>query len=90
MEAMEKAGQSMGLDQTSARQLTLQTALGAATMAMESDVDTAELRRRVTSPGGTTAAAIETFIEGGFEALAQNAIEAAKKRAEQMAHEFSQ
>jgi pyrroline-5-carboxylate reductase len=58
MEAMIAAGVGLGLDEKSARALTLQTALGAAQMAITSDVDPAELRRRVTSPGGTTEQAI--------------------------------
>src|SRR5690606_33866243 len=52
IEAMTSAGERLGLPRDVALQLTRQTALGAARMALESDVDTAELRRRVTSPGG--------------------------------------
>ena len=52
MEAMEEAGTKLGLSTESARELTLQTALGAAKLAQASDVPPAELRRRVTSPGG--------------------------------------
>ena len=58
MEAMQAAGEQLGLSPSVARQLTLQTALGAAQMAIGSDVDAAELRRRVSSPGGTTEQAI--------------------------------
>src|SRR3546814_5847074 len=56
IEAMTAAGQQLGLPRETAAQLTMQTALGAARMACESDVDAAELRRRVTSPNGTTEA----------------------------------
>jgi len=90
MEAMENAGVALGLDAKTARQLTLQTALGAATMAARSDVDSAELRRRVTSPGGTTERAIATFSDGGFAELVQSAMAAASQRAAEMAEEFSQ
>ena len=57
----------------------LQTALGAAHMAVASDVDAAELRRRVTSPAGTTEAAIKSFQGNGFEAIVEQALEAAAK-----------
>jgi len=89
MEAMEQAGIALGLDPASARALTLQTALGAATMAATSDVDSAELRRRVTSPGGTTEQAIQTFMAGGLPELVQDAMAAASRRAAEMADEFS-
>jgi len=89
MEAMEKAGIALGLNPASARALTLQTALGAATMAATSDVDSAELRRRVTSPGGTTEQAIETFMAAGLPRLVEDAMAAASNRAREMADEFS-
>ena len=57
-----------------------QTVLGAARMLTESDVDAAELRRRVTSPNGTTQAAIETFEAGGLRTLVAGAIHAARVR----------
>lgn len=89
MEAMENAGVELGLDRAAARSLTLQTALGAATMAASSDVDAAELRRRVTSPGGTTEQAIKRFTDGGFSSLVTEAMSAACTRAAEMAEEFS-
>lgn len=79
-EAMVAAGIEEGLPPDTARALALQTILGAARMLTESDVDAAELRRRVTSPGGTTQAAIETFEAGGFRALVAAAIHAARVR----------
>ncbi|MDO5506221.1 MAG: pyrroline-5-carboxylate reductase [Pseudoxanthomonas suwonensis] len=79
-EAMQDAGRAEGLDAAAARELTLQTLLGAARMLVESDVDAAELRRRVTSPGGTTQAAIEHFEHGGLRTLVAGAIHAARKR----------
>ena len=63
-----------------ARELALQTILGAARMLTESDADAAELRRRVTSPNGTTQAAIETFEAGGLRTLVADAIHAARVR----------
>ena len=73
-EAMQVAGEAQGLPPDVARTLTLQTVLGAARMLTEGDVDAAELRRRVTSPGGTTQAAIETFEAGGLRELVAKAI----------------
>lgn len=85
MEAMTAAGESLGLDHDTAKKLTLQTALGAARMASESDVDAATLRARVTSKGGTTEAAIRTFQENGFEQLVLRALSAAQHRATELA-----
>ena len=79
-EAMVAAGIAEGLPPAAARTLALQTVLGAARMLTESDVDAAELRRRVTSPNGTTQAAINTFEAGGFRALVADAIHAARVR----------
>ena len=61
LEAMIDAGVEQGLDKNTATTLATQTALGAAKLAKESDVDVAELRRRVTSPKGTTEQAILSF-----------------------------
>ncbi|OAX54046.1 pyrroline-5-carboxylate reductase, partial [Xanthomonas translucens pv. translucens] len=79
-EAMEAAGIAQGLPAAAARTLVLQTMLGAARMLTESGEAPSELRRRVTSPNGTTQAAIETFQAGGFEALTATAIAAATAR----------
>lgn len=79
-EAMEAAGIAQGLPADAARALTLQTVLGAARMLTESGEAPAELRRRVTSPNGTTQAAVETFQAGGFEQLTEAAIAAATAR----------
>ena len=66
MEALEKAAVSLGLDASVARQLSIQTALGAGKLAAGSDVAPDELRRRVTSPGGTTEQALLSFQRAGF------------------------
>src|SRR4249919_2726557 len=79
-EALQAAGESGGLPPDVARTLALQTILGAGRMLTDSDVDAAELRRRVTSPNGTTHAAIETFEAGGFRALVARAVHAAAVR----------
>lgn len=89
MEVMEKIGVELGLDAETARQLTLQTALGAAKMALDSDVDTAELRRRVTSPGGTTERAIQSFQANGFEGMFRRAMTDCVERAQEMAEKMA-
>jgi pyrroline-5-carboxylate reductase len=90
IEAMTAAGEKLGLPRETAAQLTVQTALGAAHMAVASDVDAAELRRRVTSPAGTTEAAIKSFQAGGFEALVEKALAAAAHRSAEMAEQLGQ
>ncbi|WP_350598820.1 pyrroline-5-carboxylate reductase [Pseudomonas sp. 65/3-MNA-CIBAN-0223] len=90
IEAMTAAGVKLGLPADIAAQLTVQTALGAAHMAVASDVDAAELRRRVTSPAGTTEAAIKSFQAGGFEALVEKALGAAAHRSAEMAEQLGQ
>ena len=77
MEAMQNAAVSLGLDPETAGKLIIQTALGAARMANESEVGVAELRARVTSRGGTTAAAITSFEDNGFQINVNKAIHAA-------------
>lgn len=89
MEAMQQAGEQLGLQPEIARRLTLQTALGAAKMAAESEIDVAELRRRVTSPGGTTERAIQCFADAGLPAIFNQAMTAAAARAAEMAEELS-
>ena len=85
MEAMEEAGIKLGLSAESARELILQTALGAAKLALASDAPPAELRRRVTSPGGTTEQAIKCFEEGGLRELVNDALQAASARSKELA-----
>jgi pyrroline-5-carboxylate reductase len=84
-EALQAAGEAQGLPPDVARTLTLQTVLGAARMLTEGEADAVELRRRVTSPGGTTQAAIEVFESGGLRELVAQAVE----RATQRGHELS-
>ncbi len=90
MEAMTAAGEQLGLPRETAAALILQTALGAARMACESGVEAAELRRRVTSPNGTTEAAIKAFQAGGFEALVGQALTAAARRSAELAEQLGQ
>jgi pyrroline-5-carboxylate reductase len=80
MEALAAGATSLGLSAQTAQLLTLQTALGAARMAMESREDPATLRARVTSPGGTTERAVAAFDEGGLATLVARALAAARDR----------
>jgi pyrroline-5-carboxylate reductase len=84
-EAMQAAGEAEGLPPAAARTLALQTIFGAARMLTEGDEPAAELRRRVTSPGGTTQAAIEVFETGGLRALVARAVHAARVRGAELA-----
>ena len=85
MEAMIDAGTELGLSRETASELTIQTAIGAAQMAKASDVDVAELRRRVTSPGGTTEQAINTFEGAHLRDIVKAALNAANRRSGELA-----
>ncbi|WP_374013467.1 pyrroline-5-carboxylate reductase [Pseudoxanthomonas koreensis] len=84
-EALQAAAEAEGLPADAARTLVVQTLLGAGRMLAEGDTPAAELRRRVTSPGGTTQAALEAFHDGGFEALVARAVHAARVRGAELA-----
>lgn len=88
MEAMEKAALAMGLSESMSRLLIQQTALGAAKIALESTESPEQLRNRVTSPGGTTQQAIETFEQGGFVELVDKALHAARDRSVAMSKQL--
>jgi pyrroline-5-carboxylate reductase len=89
MEAMIAGAQELGLDRETARQLVLQTALGAARMANESADSPAQLRDSVASKGGTTAAAIDHFQQGEGDVLVAGAMRAAADRAAELAQDLS-
>lgn len=84
-EAMHAAARAEGLPADAADTLVAQTLLGAARMLTESGEDAVTLRRRVTSPGGTTAAAIKVFEDGGLQALVADAIHQAALRGRALA-----
>ena len=90
MEAMEKAATGLGLPVEQARLLTLQTAFGAAKMALESKYDPAILRQHVTSPGGTTEKAINVLLEGDFEKIFREAMKSAMQRSRELADQFGE
>lgn len=88
LEAMIEAGRELGLSAQDARMLTLQTALGASEMALQSDVSPEVLREQVTSPGGTTERALAVLRDGGFSNLVKAAVKAADERARELARDF--
>lgn len=81
MEAMQNAAEKLGLNKDQAKQLSLQTALGAARMAIESDDDVSILRANVTSKGGTTEQAIKTFEDKQLQDIVMQAMQAANDKA---------
>lgn len=85
MEAMQNVALELGFDEAHAKAMIEQTALGAATMASTSSHSFEALRAQVTSKGGTTHEAIETFKQQNLESTVKAAMLAAIKRAEEMA-----
>ncbi|MBI3570175.1 MAG: pyrroline-5-carboxylate reductase [Gammaproteobacteria bacterium] len=88
MEALEQAAIESGLDPKQARLLTLETAFGAAKMALEGHEEPSQLRRRVTSPGGTTEQAVKVLEQGDIRQLFKKAVQAAVNRAREIADMF--
>jgi pyrroline-5-carboxylate reductase len=88
MEAIEKAGVRMGLPAETARLLTMETAFGAAKLALEIQEEPAVLRQRVTSPGGTTERAIAVLNENQMSAVVERALLAARDRAVELAEQL--
>jgi len=85
IEALEKAGVKLGLDEKTAHLLAIQTAFGASKMALESDDSPEVLRKKVTSPGGTTEKAIGILQEGELETLFAQALKGARDRSIELA-----
>ncbi|MGO9934766.1 MAG: pyrroline-5-carboxylate reductase [Steroidobacteraceae bacterium] len=88
MEALEAAARECGLPADVAHRLTLETAFGAAHMALKSGDSLATLREQVTSKGGTTAAALEVLNGAGLRAIVAQAVAAAERRSAELAAEF--
>lgn len=84
MEIMQKVGQELGLPEQIARDLSINTVLGAARMATESDASATQLREQVTSSGGTTQAALQSFAQQNLEDVFRKAMNSALDRAEVM------
>lgn len=90
MEILQLAAEDLGLEKDTARLLTLQTALGAARLAIESGKPLEELRRNVTSPGGTTEKALSVLQANNIKDLFKQALEAGKIRSEELAEMMGQ
>ncbi len=84
MEALVEAGVKSGFSPEVAKKLVLQTAVGSSEFARQSSLELADLRRMVTSPGGTTAEALKVFEAGGFKELVDKAVAAALRRAQEL------
>jgi pyrroline-5-carboxylate reductase len=85
VESMIKAGVDLGLSNEIATKLAIETISGSAAMLKESGLDAQTLRQNVTSPKGTTAAALQVFSDNNFDSLVLQAMSAAKKRAQELA-----
>jgi pyrroline-5-carboxylate reductase len=88
LEAMQSAGEKLGLDAKSARKLAYATLEGATQLAHNSDEHAGILRERVTSKGGTTAAALEVMKQEGWNEILEKAIDAASQRGKAMGDEL--
>lgn len=88
MEAMIDGARALGLDAQQARTLALGTFAGAAQLALQADEPPATLRERVTSKGGTTAAALAVMEAGGVRHVVADALAAAQRRSVEMGDEF--
>jgi pyrroline-5-carboxylate reductase len=88
IECLQAAGESLGFDADTARQLAIDTVLGAAKLAASSDESPAVLRERVTSKGGTTAAALASFAADGFPAIVTRAVAAAEARGRELGEQL--
>lgn len=86
MEALQTAAEELGLPTETAKLLTLQTALGSARIAIESTHSLAELRKHVTSPGGTTEKALSILEEHQIRDIFKKTLSAAKARSEELAN----
>ena len=78
--ALEEAGKDIGLEPELARELAAHTVIGAAKLMEESDLHPEELRNRVTSPNGTTQAALESFSADELREIVRKAVHAARDR----------
>lgn len=87
-EAMQQAGERLGLDPETARVLAKETVSGAGELLRPDDADPAALRRAVTSPGGTTEQAITTFDEKGLREIVAAGAEASAAKGDEMEKEY--
>jgi pyrroline-5-carboxylate reductase len=90
LESLIAGAQKVGLSVEQARQLALATLAGATRLAESSAETPAVLRERVTSKGGTTAAALQVFEDAGFKTMVEQAVLAAARRSRELGEEFGQ
>ncbi|CUA84319.1 pyrroline-5-carboxylate reductase [Pseudidiomarina woesei] len=88
MASLQKAATALGFDREKARQMVQQTALGAAEMAIASELELEDLRKQVTSKGGSTAKGIEVYQGADIDDISANAVKAAVQRNQEMAKLF--
>lgn len=89
LEAMTESATALGLPKDLATKFAIQTAMGASRMASESDIAPAQLRQNVTSPAGTTEAALNSFNSDNFTNIVMRAMQAANDRAAELGEELS-
>ena len=85
--ALEEAGRAIGLPGKLARELAVGTMAGSARLMESSKLDPKDLRDQVTSPNGTTQAALESFSEDDLRSIVRHAVEAARTRSIELSHE---
>lgn len=90
LEALQSGGEKLGLDPSTARALAYATLRGAAQLAVNSTESAGSLREKVTSKGGTTAAALAVLHEGDWQGILEAALAAAAKRGQAMGDELAQ
>ena len=90
LEALQSGGEKLGLDPSTARALAYATLQGAAQLAVNSTESAGSLREKVTSKGGTTAAALAVLHEGDWQGILEAALAAAAKRGQAMGDELAQ
>ena len=87
IEALTKSAQELGLSEDHAMQLARQTVIGAASLAEhDSQTEVSTLRQNVTSPGGTTEAALNILMDGQLDSILQQALKAAKERSQELSN----
>ena len=88
IEAIARTGTDLGLDEEVAMALTVQTALGAESLAAQANESVATLRENVTSPGGTTEQALQSLQASDFDAVVAEAVRQCAARAKALGEEF--
>jgi pyrroline-5-carboxylate reductase len=88
MEAMQEAAEALGLEESLAKTFSIQTALGASRVALETAYPLAELRKQVASPGGSTEKALEVLQQGNLKALFARAMQSAHEQAKVLSQSY--